>query len=61
MNATTPHDAAMAAPPAGVVGMYFAGIPLESWVLYLNLIYIVVALVWKLRSIYMEHKNERCK
>ena len=52
-------DVVVASPPAGVVAAAIAGIPIETWVLWLNLFYVILAIGWKLRSIYKEHKNER--
>ena len=45
-------DSLVAAPPASALGAYFLGIPLESWLLWLNLAYILAALGWKLWTIY---------
>lgn len=59
MKIETIPDTAVAAPPTGVVVASLAGIPIETWVLWLNLFYVLLAIGWKLRSIYKEKKNER--
>lgn len=57
MRSETIPDTVVAAPPAGVVAASIAGVPIETWVLWLNLIYILLAVVWKLWSIYKESRN----
>ena len=59
MKTETIPDAVVATPPAGVVAAALAGIPVEMWVLWLNLVYILLAIGWKLWGIYKETKNER--
>ena len=59
MKIETIPDAVVASPPAGVVAAALVGIPIETWVLWLNLFYVLLAIGWKLRSIYKEKKNER--
>lgn len=59
MKIETIPDAVVVTPPAGVVAATLAGIPIETWVLWLNLFYVLLAIGWKLRSIYKEKKNER--
>lgn len=59
MKIETIPDKVVAAPPTGVVVASIAGIPIETWVLWLNLFYVLLAIGWKLRSIYKEKKNER--
>lgn len=59
MKIETIPDAVVASPPAGVVAATLMGIPIETWVLWLNLFYVLLAIVWKLYSIYKEKKNER--
>ena len=59
MKIETIPDAVVASPPAGVVAAALMGIPIETWVLWLNLFYVLLAIGWKLRSIYKEKKNER--
>lgn len=50
-------DAAVATPPVGVVAASIAGVPIETWVLWLNLFYIILAVGWKLWHIYKEYRN----
>ena len=59
MKIETIPDMVVAAPPTGVVVASIAGVPVSTWVLWLNLFYILLAIGWKLRSIYKEKKNER--
>lgn len=59
MKIETIPDAVVVTPPAGVVAATLVGIPIETWVLWLNLFYVLLAIGWKLRSIYKEKKNER--
>lgn len=57
MKTETIPDAVVATPPAGVVVASIAGVPVSTWVLWLNLFYILLAIGWKLWSIYKENKN----
>ena len=57
MKIETIPDSAVAAPPAGVVVATLAGVNVQEWVLWLNLVYILLALFWKLWSIYKETRN----
>lgn len=59
MKVETIPDAVVATPPSVVVGATLAGIPVELWVLWLNLFYVLLAIGWKLRNIYKEKKSER--
>lgn len=59
MKTETIPDAVVVTPPVGVVAASIAGVPIETWVLWLNLFYVLLAIGWKLRSIYKEKKNER--
>lgn len=59
MKIETIPDSVVASPPAGVVVATIMGVPIETWVLWLNLFYVLLAIGWKLRSIYKEKKNER--
>lgn len=62
MKIDTIPDTAVATPPVGVVAASCAGIHIETWVLWLNLFYVLLAIVWKLYCIYKEKKNEhKCK
>lgn len=48
-------DSVVAAPPAGVITSHFLlDIPLEDWVLWLNLAYILLAIAWKLWTIWRD-------
>lgn len=57
MKLDTIPDTVVATPPAGVVAATFAGVPIQAWVLWLNLFYIVMAVAWKMWSIYKESRN----
>ena len=59
MKLETIPDTVVVTPPVGVVVASIAGITIETWVLWLNLFYVLLAIGWKLRSIYKEKKNER--
>ena len=59
MKIETIPDAVVATPPVGAVAATLIGIPIETWVLWLNLFYVLLVIGWKLRSIYKEKKNER--
>lgn len=59
MKIETIPDTVVAAPPVGVVAASIAGVSIQDWVLWLNLLYVLLAIGWKLRSIYKEKKNER--
>ena len=57
MKYETVPDAVVAAPPAGVVAASVMGVSIQDWVLWLNLFYILLAIVWKLWGIYKESRN----
>lgn len=57
MKLETTPDTVVAMPPAGVVAASIAGMPIQTWVLWLNLFYILLAVGWKMRSIYKESRN----
>ena len=57
MKLETIPDTVVATPPAGVVAASIAGVPIETWVLWLNLFYILLAVGWKLWHIYKEARN----
>ena len=61
MKIETIPDAVVATPPAWVVAASVAGVPIETWVLWLNLFYILLAVGWKLWSIYKESRNGSSK
>ncbi len=57
MKVETIPDAVVALPPAGVVAASSFGVPIQTWVLWLNLFYIILAVGWKLWGIYKEARN----
>lgn len=57
MKLETIHDTVAVTPPAGVVAASAAGVPIATWVLWLNLFYILLAVGWKMRTIYKESRN----
>ena len=57
MKLETIPDTVVAMPPVGVVAASIFGVPIQTWVLWLNLFYIILAVVWKIRTIYKETSN----
>ena len=57
MKVETIPDAVVALPPAGVVAASIFGVPIQTWVLWLNLFYIILAVGWKLWGIYKEYRD----
>lgn len=57
MKIETIPDTVVAMPPAGVVAATIFGAPIQTWVLWLNLFYILLAVGWKLRAIYKETRH----
>lgn len=57
MKIETIPDTVVAAPSTWVVVAVIAGIPIETWVLWLNLFYVLLAVGWKLWTIYKESRN----
>ena len=57
MKIETIPDAVVATPPAGVVAASIIGVSIQEWVLWLNLLYIILAVGWKLGHIYKEYRN----
>ena len=57
MKIETIPDTVVVTPPVGVVAASVAGMPIETWVLWLNLFYILLAVGWKLWHIYKETHN----
>lgn len=57
MKLDTIPDAVVATPPAGVVAATLLGANIELWVLWLNLLYIILAVGWKLWGIYKETRD----
>ena len=57
MKIETIPDTVVVTPPVGVVAASVAGMPIETWVLWLNLFYILLAVGWKMWTIYKESSN----
>ena len=57
MKLDTIPDTVVVTPPVGVVAASVAGMPIETWVLWLNLFYILLAVGWKMWTIYKESRN----
>ena len=57
MKLETIPDTVVVAPPAGVVAAAIAGVPISIWVIWLNLVYILLAIAWKLRTIFKEYRD----
>lgn len=57
MKHETIPDTVVALPPAGVVAANIFGVPIQTWVLWLNLLYIMLAVGWKMWTIYKESRN----
>lgn len=57
MKVETIPDTVVALPPAGVVAASIFDVPIQTWVLWLNLFYIILAVGWKLWGIYKEAHN----
>ena len=57
MKVETIPDTVVVLPPAGVVAASIFGVPIQTWVLWLNLFYIILAVGWKLWGIYKEARN----
>ena len=57
MRLDTIPDAVVVTPPAGVVAASIIGVSIQEWVLWLNLFYIILAVVWKIRIIYKETRD----
>lgn len=57
MKLETIPDEVVVAPPVGVVAAAISGVPIETWVLWLNLGYILLAIAWKLRTIFKEYRD----
>ena len=57
MKLDTIPDTVVATPPAGVVAATLLGANIEVWVLWLNLLYITLAVGWKLWGIYKETRD----
>ena len=57
MKIETIPDAVVVTPPAGVVAASIMGVSIQEWVLWLNLFYILLAVGWKMWTIYKESRN----
>ena len=57
MKLETIPDTVVVTPPVGVVAASVAGMPIQTWVLWLNLFYILLAVGWKMWTIYKESSN----
>ena len=57
MKIETIPDTVVVTPPVGVVAASVAGVPIQTWVLWLNLFYILLAVGWKLLAIYKETRH----
>ena len=53
----TQGDVVLAAPPAAASTVTLLGYPVADWVLWLNLIYIVGLIAWKLQHVLKESRN----
>ena len=58
--ATTPAGGATTT-ASGVVAAAIAGVPIETWVLWLNLFYILLAIAWKIRTMLKECRDGSSK
>ena len=61
MKLETIPDTVVVTPPVGVVAASIIGVSIQEWVLWLNLFYILLAVGWKLWSIYKESRNGSSK
>ena len=57
MKLETIPDTVVVTPPVGVVAASIIGVSIQEWVLWLNLFYILLAVGWKMWSIYKESRN----
>ncbi len=57
MKIETIPDTVVVTPPIGVVAASIARMPIETWVLWLNLFYILLAVGWRMWTIYKESRN----
>ena len=57
MKIETIPDAVVVTPPVGVVAASIVGVSIQEWVLWLNLFYILLAVGWKMWTIYKESRN----
>ena len=57
MKIETIPDTVVVTPPVGVVAASIIGVSIQEWVLWLNLFYILLAVGWKMWTIYKESRN----
>lgn len=57
MKLETIPDTVVVTPPVGVVAASIIGVSIQEWVLWLNLFYILLAVGWKMWTIYKESRN----
>lgn len=57
MKLETIPDTVVVTPPVGVVAASIIGVSIQEWVLWLNLFYILLAVGWKMWTIYKESSN----
>ena len=57
MKIETIPDTVVVTPPVGVVAASIIGVSIQEWVLWLNLFYILLAVGWKMWTIYKESSN----
>ena len=57
MKIETIPDTVVVTPPVGVVAASIMGVSIQDWVLWLNLFYILLAVGWKMWTIYKESRN----
>lgn len=50
-------DAAQGTPPAAFTGLYLLGVPLQTWVVVLNFVWILLLIGHKVHQILKEGKN----
>lgn len=54
-----PTEALVAAPPLSVTTAHFLGMSVSDWVIALNLVYIVVALAYKVYKIWKDERGSK--
>ena len=57
MKLETIPDTVVVTPPVGVVAASIMGVSIQEWVLWLNLFYILLAIGWKMWTIYKDSRN----
>ena len=61
MKIETIPDTVVVTPPVGVVAASIIGVSIQEWVLWLNLFYILLAVGWKMWTIYKGVRNGSSK